>query len=483
MPIKKYGENNLSKKYKMNEKEIFKELCENDFSFYVEQFLKVIEPETKFEWNWHMNVLCHYCEQVYYGHIRNLDINIPPRMLKSLIVSVLFPTWVWTKDPSHKFITVSATHSLSSLFNMKRREIVESEEYQTLWPTGIKEDMNRIDRFENEFNGFMLSTSVGGSLIGTGGHTIITDDLLEVKDAFSKARREYVNQWYSSALYNRVQDKRTARRININQRLHAKDLSNHLKENYDFKALVLPMVKGEKDLSTVDFKDPRKVGEYLHPARYSDKEKNDEYKGLGLYGWASQMQQNPLIEGGGIIKNEWIRRWSVLPKEFDQLIITADLSFKGNKDSDYVCFQAWGKKDRIKYMIDIVRGQWSYAQTKSNFKTFCEKHPGASLKYIEDKANGPALISDMGLEINGLIGWPEDKALAKLDKVQRLHLCSSDYENGLVLLPPDIALVDEYILELTSFTEKGSTTGNDDMVDTSTIAIIQLNEPTYFADA
>src|SRR5690606_13796298 len=122
----------------MNEKDIFRELCENDFSFYVEQFLKVVEPETKFEWNWHMNTLCHFCEQVYYGHILDLDINIFPRSLKTTIVSVLFPTWIWTKHPSYKIMGASSSYDLAQLINIKRREIVESQEYQSLWPTAIK---------------------------------------------------------------------------------------------------------------------------------------------------------------------------------------------------------------------------------------------------------------------------------------------------------------------------------------------------------
>ena len=152
----------------MNDSQMFKEVCENDFEFYVKHFLKVLEPETEFEWNWHMSLLCHHCEKVFYGEISNLDINIPPRMLKSVIVSVLFPTWVWIKDPSFKIIGASSTNALAKLFNIKRREIIESDAYQFYWPIKIKDYMNTVNKFENTDNGFMQSVSVGSSIIGQG---------------------------------------------------------------------------------------------------------------------------------------------------------------------------------------------------------------------------------------------------------------------------------------------------------------------------
>ena len=468
----------------MTEREIFKELCENDFSFYVEQFLKVLEPETKFEWNWHMDLLCHHCEKVYYGEISNLDINIPPRSLKTAIVSILFPTWIWTKKPSFKILSASATSTLSTLINIKRREIIESDEWQSLWPLQLKDYSNKTTKFENLYNGFMQAASVGGSIIGQGADLIISDDLLNVLDAYSRAKREYANNWFSMALFNRVQNKKTAKRINIMQRLHANDLSGHIAKNHNFDTLIIQMEKTNQSLGSIKYNDPRKEGEFLQSSRYSEKEKQDEIGGLGFSGYSSQMQQSPVPIGGGIVKTEWLRYYDYnnLPQTFDHIIISADLSFKGGYMNDYVCFQLWGKKGNVKYLLDIVRGKWSYKLTKDHFKAFCLKHPTAGIKWIEDKANGPALVDDLRTEITGLQGWPHHtkKNLKDLDKVQRLHLVSQEYENGLVYLPKGVNLVDLFVEELTSFTENGSATGNDDMVDTSTMALIELKQSSDF---
>lgn len=459
----------------------FKMLCENDFSFFAQQYLKVLEAETQFEWNWHHETLCHYCERVYYGEIQNLDINISPRTLKSLIVSVLFPCWIWTKNPSFKTMSASSTYDLSSKFNIKRRELIESDAYQMLWPIKMKDYANTIQKFENTHNGFMAAYSAGGSVTGSGADLLLSDDLLDVNDAFRKTARDTINQWYSNAYYNRAQNKKTVKRININQRLHADDVSGYLRKNHNFERLIIPMVKTAQSESTVDFVDPRAEGELLHPSRYGEAEAKDDMKSLGTYGWSSQYQQSPVPVGGGIIKEEWLRYYTDIPPTFSKKIITADLKFKGAETSDYVSFQCWGKHNGNRYLIDLVRGKWTYKETKDHFKAFCDKNQ-CDRKWIEDKANGPALISDMSPIINGLKGWPEKGSpYMTASKIQRLHMVSQDYENGLVYLPKDIELVGKFVEELISFTEKGSTTGTDDMVDTSTMALIELRKSETFA--
>ena len=458
---------------------MFRDVCENDFAFFAKNYLKVIEPETEFKWNWHMDTLCHYCERVYYGDYQNLDINIPPRMMKSLIITVLFPCWIWTKDPSRKIMTASRSFDLSIQFNNKRKRLIESEEYKSIWP--IKLTKNSEGHFENSKNGFMRAVSALGKITGSGADILASDDLLDAMDAFSAAKRNAVNRWFSNAWYNRAQSKQTVKRINVNQRLHEQDVSGYIRENHNFDSLIIPMVALEKNASTVDFIDPRAAGEFIFPLRYGQKEMDDDFKGLGNYGWSSQYQQSPKPIGGGIIKTEWLRYYdSGADPWFSRKIITADLSFKGNKTSDYVCFQCWGVSDLNKYLVDIVRGRWSYAETKEKFIAFCAKND-ATLKYVEDKANGPALISDLSNDIKGLRGWPEKGAkYYNADKVQRLHMVSQHFEMGEVYLPKNLEIIEAYIDELTSFTTSGSTTGNDDMVDTTTMALLELKKSQSF---
>lgn len=473
-----------------NEQYIYKFVCENDLAFFLRQAFKIIYPEQTYEHNWHVDVLCKHLEAVSRGEIRNLDINISPRTIKSLLINIVFPAWVWTKNPYKKFITSSYAASLSIGFNIRRRALVKSDWYQSMWRIKIKDDRDTTHVFENTVNGFMMSTSVGGSITGEGADYLITDDLIDVNDAFSKTARDQARFWFENTLYNRLNDARTGARINVNQRLHEEDITALINENFKeidgWESLVIPMVKTDNQIQTsLGWIDPRQKGELMHPARFD--ESSARVHQSNSYKWSSQYQQSPTPIGGGLIKEEWIRYYDVLPVEFDRKIITADLSFKGEKTSDYVCFQCWVRAGSYFYLVDIVRGQWSLPKTLEHFKEFCKKHPDAGFKYVEDKANGPALISlaeetETDITMKGVKAWPEKKtsvnksepSLAKMSKVERLFLTQSQYENGLVYFPKNIKLVESFVHELTSFTEKGSTTGNDDMVDTGTMALIEL---------
>lgn len=463
---------------------IFKKACEGSFSFFARSYLKVLEPETSFEWNWHHDVLCKACEDVHFGVYHNLDINIGPRTLKSIIVSVLFPCWVWTTRPWTKFICGSRSNDLATQFNMKRRDLITSHQYARFWPIPIKDDQNTAKKFSNYEGGLMQAVSAEGKVVGLGADVLLSDDLLDAKEAYSQAKRESVNKWFSEAFFSRVQSRKRSKRININQRLHVNDVSGNIREKHpSFKRLIIPMEKTEKNDSTCLFVDPRQVGEFIQPSRYSYEEKEEDVKALGIAGYSAQYQQAPRPSGGGIIKEEWLRYYHKLPDRFDSKLITGDLNFNEGEKSDFACFQCWGKVGPDKYLIDIIRGRWSYKQTKESFDAFAAKHSVYS-KYIENKANGPALISDFKEAHPGLKPWPEKGSpYMKADKIQRLHMVSTEYENGNVYFPNGILLVDQFVEELTGFTDKGSTTGHDDMVDTMTMALIELKKSKSFFEA
>ncbi len=60
---------------------------------YVEQAWPVLEPNTPFLPNWHIDLIAEHLEAVTAGQITRIVINVPPRYMKSLLTSVLWPTW------------------------------------------------------------------------------------------------------------------------------------------------------------------------------------------------------------------------------------------------------------------------------------------------------------------------------------------------------------------------------------------------------
>lgn len=71
---------------------------------YIEQAWPILEPDVRFIPNWHIDLLVEYLEAVTAGDITRLLINVPPRSMKSLLVSVLWPTWEWIRRPGGRWI-------------------------------------------------------------------------------------------------------------------------------------------------------------------------------------------------------------------------------------------------------------------------------------------------------------------------------------------------------------------------------------------
>lgn len=67
------------------------ELASRSLREFVLQAWPVVEPSTPFVPGWHIDAIIEHLEAVTHGQIRNLLINVPPRHMKSLLVSVFWP--------------------------------------------------------------------------------------------------------------------------------------------------------------------------------------------------------------------------------------------------------------------------------------------------------------------------------------------------------------------------------------------------------
>ncbi len=148
--------------------EINREKAERSLPAFIEQAWNVIEPGTPYIDNWHIHLIGEYMHAINSGQIKRLIINIPPRHMKSIEVTVCYPVWSWIKNPEKRFIKVSYSDSLSRKHNILSRDIITSPWYQKYWGNifSLKDDVNRQNEFKNNHQGFMFSTSVGSALTG-----------------------------------------------------------------------------------------------------------------------------------------------------------------------------------------------------------------------------------------------------------------------------------------------------------------------------
>jgi hypothetical protein len=77
------------------------------------------------------------------GQFNRLNVNFPPRMLKSLICSVAFPAFILGLDPTKRVIVLSYSIELAVKLSNDFRTLVNSPWYQSLFPN------TRISRTKN----------------------------------------------------------------------------------------------------------------------------------------------------------------------------------------------------------------------------------------------------------------------------------------------------------------------------------------------
>lgn len=271
---------------------------------------------------------------------------------------------------------------------------------------------------------------------------------------------------------------RVAARIIIMQRLHESDLSGRMLKDAGYYHLCLPMeydtsakpcvIKNCKAKHVPDV-DPRtKDGELLDPNRKPRKEVERKKRELGSRGTAAQLNQRPSPAEGTIFKRTGIRyyRKKDLPTRFDRLIQSWDMTFK-EASTSFVCGQVWGQARADCYLLAQKRDKWGMSQTCVQVRQMTLDWPKAYKKYVEAKANGPAVVDTLKNEISGFeLVEPEG------GKEARANACEPVWESGNVWLPhPDEEpWIEDFVEEVVGFPGAA----NDDQVDCMTQALVKL---------
>lgn len=462
---------------------------------YVKQAWGVAEPATPLLNNWHVDIICDHLQAVTEGKIQYLLINIPPGHAKSLIVSVLWPTWVWVKNSKWRSLFGSYDKDLAIRDTMKSRSVLESQWYRETfrpkWKMSI--DQNQKSWYENTDRGVRMALSVSGKGTGFRGDAIVADDPLNAEDQYSDAAIEQCIRWWDQTMSSRLNNMATGSKVIIMQRLSDRDLSAHVLEQGGYEHLCLPSeFEPERRSFTSIGRDPRtEAGELLFPGLFPQGVLNRAKIDMGTSQYAGQHQQRPAPLGGNILLKKWWRYWHFqdrpmppvlvrdednnvlsidsvpLPDRFNQIVQSWDMSFKDLKTSDYVVGQVWGALRADKFLLDSVRGRMNMPASCDAVRELSKKWPDALTKLIEDKANGPAVVSQLKSEIAGLIPITPDGG-----KVARAQAASPQVEAGNVYLPhPSLfPWVSEFISECADFPNAV----HDDYVDAATQALNRL---------
>ena len=107
----------------------------SSFRLFAERCFVHLHPGKEFLPKWHHQAIDHVLGQILRGETNRLIINIQPRSLKSLIVSVAYPAFVLGQDPKKKIYVISYGADLADRHSSDFNAIVKSEWYQRVFET------------------------------------------------------------------------------------------------------------------------------------------------------------------------------------------------------------------------------------------------------------------------------------------------------------------------------------------------------------
>lgn len=443
----------------------------------LKQFIKeawsAVETK-KYVDNWHIDAICLHLEAVTIGEIQNLVINMPPRHMKSMIVCVFWPIWVWLKRPEKQFLFSSYGKDLSTRDSQKCRRLISSKWFQDNYGDRfqLSKDQNQKTRFENNKTGVRIATSVDGVGTGENANFIVCDDPHKVTKAGSIVVNASTLEWWDTSMSTRLIDPEEDGKVIVMQPVSERDLSAHVLEQGGYEHLILPCEYYDTGkITSLGWKDPRtEEGELLWPHRFG-KKAIDEWKlRLGKYGFATQFQMERAPKGGGIVKEAWWRffeaeydqNFRIITPKFDRIIVSMDTAFKDGELNDYSSIQFWGINNTGAYLFHLVKKKMDFPTLLKRTIDECSKIPINAL-IIEDAASGQSLIQTLEKQSR----LPVIPIKVDSSKESRLKSVSTFIESGRVFLLKGSNWLTDFTHEIQTFPNAA----HDDQVDAMTQAL------------
>jgi predicted phage terminase large subunit-like protein len=320
---------------------------------------------------------------------------------------------------------------------------------------------------------------------GEGGDVTVLDDPHKPEEAQSDLTRQFVLDWHDATWSTRLNDPETGVKIVVMQRLHERDLTGHLLERGGWEHLCLPAGYAPSHQFAWP-RDPRtEPGEVLwekwgrrgSPRRSSSsaptampvntssaRRRPRAGSSSGAGGATTTTRASCPTSISSASRGTWRSRTPTVP--------------------DYVVGQVWGSFGAELYLLHQLRRRLEFTDTLHAVRELTRwvterfPHREAHAKYVEDKANGPAVIATLRREVPGLIAVDP-----RGDKVARARAVAPALEAGNVYLPgrpsadgsdydrahtPD--WVQAFIEECAAFPNRA----HDDQVDAFSQALMKL---------
>ena len=451
----------LLNKYNQLEKQ---ESCQSDFITFVKsQWPDFIEGR-------HHKIIGDKFNKIAQGKLKRLIVCLPPRHTKSEFASTYFPAWMMGLRGNLKIIQSTHTAELAVRFGRRVRNIIDSEEYQSVFPKlKLEADNKSAGRWTTNEGGESFYAGVGGAITGRGADLLIIDDPVSEQDALSPTAMDSIYDWYTSGPRQRLQPGGII--VIVMTRWSTKDLVGRLlkKQDGDFSdrwdLVEFPAIMPESD-------------EPLWPEFWNKDELLGVKDALPISKWNSQWMQDPTAEEGSIVKREWWGKWEGDVPPYSYVIQSYDTAFSKKETADYSAITTWAvftnEADGVENIIllDAKRVRLDFPELKKlAWEEYKYWEPDCVL--IEAKASGTPLTQElrrMGIPVTA---YTPSRGQ---DKIARMNSVAPIFESGMVWAP-DTDFSEDVVEEMASFPYGDF----DDYCDSSTMALMRFRQGGFLA--
>lgn len=430
----------------ISNKDVLPALLRRSFRLFLRFAYREIGGDGSLMWNFHIDAMVHRLQQVEAGQCRRQIITLPPRHLKSVVMTA-WVAWMMGNNPGLRFICASYGQDLADKHARDCIRLMQAPWYQRAFPA-LRLIRKAVSDFETTRGGYRLSTSVGGVLTGRGAHYIVIDDPMKADDHLNESARKSVIDWFESSLRWRLESQDLGIIVLVMQRLHQDDLAGFLLERQGWNELRLPAIAPVDELVEIGTNrfHQRREGHALHPARQS-LAVLEKLKAENPYVFAAQFNQNPVPLEGNWVKPAWFGTYQD-PPSTGLMILSLDTASTEGLTSDYSVGIVARYYQKRFYLLDVRRARLEFRALLALVAELCRRYRVDRL-LIEHASSGLQLIQMLRPPPDG-VPFPIP-CRPDGPKEVRFYAQASRVQAGEVVLPAAAPWLAEFVREIAAF--------------------------------
>ena len=378
-----------------------REMSKRSLIFFFRLCMKHVYSHLDFIDNWHYEYICGVLQDRTEKMLRkekseHLLINCPIRAGKTILISEVFPVWLWIKSDKIMIQNVCCTQRLATKSSRFSKLILTSVFFQQMFPEiQLAADSKSKADYSTTNNGTRASYGIDSAIVGSSYNVLIADDLNDPADVNSEVSLNNVITVWQDVISGRMSNEWDFRVV-LQQRTSAKDLCQHLLDNNyeDYRHIC---ITGELTKDTTKELLPYYIDGLFFPKRYSHQRLAQYAKELSSQAYASQILQSPSALAGSVLLRNWFNiikqsEFQSLPK--GKIYLFLDTAYTSNVKNDpsgfYVCCVIGGKI----YVMYAVEKWLEFYELQQEILELI-KVWGIKTVYIEQKASGISTTTEL----------------------------------------------------------------------------------------